>query len=178
MRSLGTAYMPGSSMEVLRITADLDQDQIQARWRIKGIPLHSYIIRPWRRNHPHRWVAWNSFVGCPRWEKPADTKERILYFPLINWETFDSKSPTYQSFSFVISDENNRKVPVSGTPTIVVPHCTRVLKNISHHFLLCLSFFVRYFDAFSTFDVGTDGLIHRHKLDKVHAPTVSSCTFI
>ncbi|XP_033642763.1 uncharacterized protein LOC117302903 [Asterias rubens] len=78
MKSLGTTYMTGSSMEVLRITADLDQDQIQARWRIKGVPLHSYIIRPWRRNHPHR-----------------------------------------------------------------------------------------YFDAFSTFDVGTDGLIHRHKLDKV-----------
>ncbi len=42
-----------------------------------------------------------------------------------------------------------------------------------------LFFFSRYFDAFSTFDVGTDGLIHRHKLDKVHSPVMSfSLTFI
>ncbi|XP_038046590.1 uncharacterized protein LOC119720808 isoform X2 [Patiria miniata] len=83
MRYLCAAYINGSSMEVLRITAELELGQIQARWRVKGVPLHSYVIRPWRRKHPDR-----------------------------------------------------------------------------------------YFDAFSTFELGMDGLIHRHKMDKV-MPTPS-----
>ncbi|XP_022084336.1 uncharacterized protein LOC110975826 isoform X2 [Acanthaster planci] len=83
LKYLCAAYVTGSTMEVLRITAELELGQIQARWRVRGVPLHSYVIRPWRRKHPDR-----------------------------------------------------------------------------------------YFDAFSTFELGSDGLIHRHKMDKV-MPTPS-----
>eukprot|EP00057_Strongylocentrotus_purpuratus_P001035 XP_001190701.3 PREDICTED: uncharacterized protein C6orf136 homolog [Strongylocentrotus purpuratus] len=64
--------------KLLRITMETEQHYIQARWRIKGVPLHSYILRPWGKKHKYR-----------------------------------------------------------------------------------------YFDAFSTFHVGSDGLIHSHVLDKV-----------
>ena len=48
LKAVCTACMPGSTMEVLRLTAELELGEIHARWRLKGLPVHANA-----KCHPH-----------------------------------------------------------------------------------------------------------------------------
>ncbi|XP_054769991.2 uncharacterized protein LOC129277839 [Lytechinus pictus] len=62
LKYLSTAYLTSSQMELLRITMETEQHCIQARWRIKGVPLHSYLLRPWGKKHKYRYFdAFSTF---------------------------------------------------------------------------------------------------------------------
>ncbi|PIK49576.1 hypothetical protein BSL78_13554 [Apostichopus japonicus] len=78
LKLASTAYLVNAHLELLRLTMQPEDGTIQARWRLKGVPLHSFVLRPLAKKHKYR-----------------------------------------------------------------------------------------YFDAFSVFQVGSDGLIHHHRLDKM-----------
>ncbi|PIK35664.1 hypothetical protein BSL78_27507 [Apostichopus japonicus] len=78
LKLASTAYLVNAHLELLRMTMQPEDGTIQARWRLKGVPLHSFVLRPLAKKHKYR-----------------------------------------------------------------------------------------YFDAFSVFQVGSDGLIHHHRLDKM-----------
>ncbi|XP_072176443.1 uncharacterized protein [Diadema setosum] len=62
LKYLSTAYLLKTQMEVLRITMETEQGCVQARWRMKGVPLHSYALRPWSKSHNYRYFdAFSTF---------------------------------------------------------------------------------------------------------------------
>lgn len=49
-RLLCQCYYAGAQLEVLKLTKHMEDGTIKARWRIKGLPLHSLLLRFYRKD--------------------------------------------------------------------------------------------------------------------------------
>ncbi|KAJ8038815.1 hypothetical protein HOLleu_16352 [Holothuria leucospilota] len=55
LKLASTAYVVNAHLEVLRLTMEPEEGCIHARWRIKGVPLHSFVLKPLAKKHKYRY---------------------------------------------------------------------------------------------------------------------------
>ncbi|KAG7499888.1 hypothetical protein JOB18_002095 [Solea senegalensis] len=81
-------YLTESHLEVLKLTKHVEDGTIQARWRIKGIPFHSVLLRFYRKDKSNLYRTYDAFstfylggdglIHCHKVEKVMPVQPPVL----------------------------------------------------------------------------------------------------
>ncbi|XP_034560285.1 uncharacterized protein C6orf136 homolog [Notolabrus celidotus] len=87
-RFLCLCYFANAQLEVLKLTKHLEDGTIKARWRIRGLPLHSVLLRFYRRDKSHLYRSLDAFstfyirqdglIHCHKLEKMMPAHPPVL----------------------------------------------------------------------------------------------------
>ncbi|XP_054877935.1 uncharacterized protein C6orf136 homolog isoform X2 [Poeciliopsis prolifica] len=80
-RFLSLCYYAEARLDVLKLTKHMEDGTIKARWRIKGLPFHSVLLRFYRKDKSHLYRSFDAFstfyighdglIRCHKVEKAA-----------------------------------------------------------------------------------------------------------
>ncbi|MED6275678.1 hypothetical protein CHARACLAT_028863 [Characodon lateralis] len=59
-RLLSLCYYAEARLDVLKLTKHMEDRTVKARWRIKGLPFHSLLLRFYRKDKSHLYRSLNS----------------------------------------------------------------------------------------------------------------------
>ncbi|CAN9504143.1 unnamed protein product [Ophioblennius macclurei] len=87
-RLLCLCYYAEARLDVLKLTKHSEDGSIRARWRIKGLPFHSLLLRFYRKDKSHLYRSYDAFstfyvgqdglIHCHRVEKVMPTQPPVL----------------------------------------------------------------------------------------------------
>ncbi|XP_038141839.1 uncharacterized protein C6orf136 homolog [Cyprinodon tularosa] len=60
-RFLALCYYAEARLDVLKLTKHMEDGTIKARWRIKGLPFHSLLLRFYRKDKSHLYRSYDAF---------------------------------------------------------------------------------------------------------------------
>ncbi|MEQ2281315.1 hypothetical protein AMECASPLE_028976, partial [Ameca splendens] len=60
-RLLSLCYYAEARLDVLKLTKHMEDRTIKARWRIKGLPFHSLLLRFYRKDKSHLYRSYDAF---------------------------------------------------------------------------------------------------------------------
>lgn len=87
-RLLCLCYYTEARLEVLKLTKHMEDGTIKARWRIRGLPLHSLLLRFYRKDKSHLYRSYDAFstfyiakdglIHCHKVEKIMPAQPPVL----------------------------------------------------------------------------------------------------
>lgn len=87
-RLLCQCYYAEARLEVLKLTKHMEDGTIKARWRIRGLPFHSLLLRFYRRDKSHLYRSYDAFstfyigkdglIHCHKVEKMMPAQPPVL----------------------------------------------------------------------------------------------------
>ncbi|XP_069576730.1 uncharacterized protein C6orf136 homolog [Brachyistius frenatus] len=87
-RLLCLCYYAEARLDVLKLTKHVEDGTIKARWRIKGLPFHSLLLRFYRRDKSHLYRSYDAFstfyighdglIHCHKVEKVMPVQPPVL----------------------------------------------------------------------------------------------------
>uniref|UniRef100_A0A3Q2QUS0 Si:ch211-215a10.4 n=1 Tax=Fundulus heteroclitus TaxID=8078 RepID=A0A3Q2QUS0_FUNHE len=91
-RFLSLCYYAEARLDVLKLTKHIEDGTIKARWRIKGLPFHSFLLRFYQKDKSHLYRSYDAFstfyighdglIHCHKVEKVMPAQPPVL--PRIN----------------------------------------------------------------------------------------------
>ncbi|PWA19893.1 hypothetical protein CCH79_00019487, partial [Gambusia affinis] len=87
-RFLSLCYYTEARLDVLKLTKHMEDGTIKARWRIKGLPFHSVLLRFYRKDKSHLYRSYDAFstfyighdglIHCHKVEKVMPAQPPVL----------------------------------------------------------------------------------------------------
>ncbi|KAM4725372.1 uncharacterized protein C6orf136 homolog isoform 2-T2 [Anableps anableps] len=87
-RFLSLCYYAEARLDVLKLTKHVEDGTIKARWRIKGLPFHSLLLRFYRKDKSHLYRSYDAFstfyighdglIHCHKVEKVMPAQPPVL----------------------------------------------------------------------------------------------------
>ncbi|XP_039977425.1 uncharacterized protein C6orf136 homolog isoform X2 [Xiphias gladius] len=87
-RLLCLCYYAEARLEVLKLTKHMEDGTIKARWRIRGLPVHSLLLRFYRKDKSHLYRSYDAFstfyigqnglIHCHKVEKVMPAQPPVL----------------------------------------------------------------------------------------------------
>ncbi|XP_027892858.1 uncharacterized protein C6orf136 homolog [Xiphophorus couchianus] len=87
-RFLSLCYYTEARLDVLKLTKHMEDGTIKARWRIKGLPFHSGLLRFYRKDKSHLYRSYDAFstfyighdglIHCHKVEKVMPAQPPVL----------------------------------------------------------------------------------------------------
>ncbi|XP_022599831.1 uncharacterized protein C6orf136 homolog [Seriola dumerili] len=87
-RLLCLCYYAEARLEVLKLTKHMEDGTIKARWRIRGLPVHSLLLRFYRKDKTHLYRSYDAFstfyigqdglIHCHKVEKVMPAQPPVL----------------------------------------------------------------------------------------------------
>ncbi|KAF7649324.1 hypothetical protein LDENG_00143270 [Lucifuga dentata] len=88
-RLMCLCYYAEARLEVLKLTRHTEDSSIQARWRIRGLPFHSLLLRFYRKDKSHLYRSYDAFstfyigqdglIRCHKVEKVMPAQPPVLH---------------------------------------------------------------------------------------------------
>lgn len=87
-RFLSLCYYAEARLDVLKLTKHMEDGTVKARWRIKGLPFHSLLLRFYRKDKSHLYRSYDAFstfyighdglIHCHKVEKVMPAQPPVL----------------------------------------------------------------------------------------------------